>query len=393
MTPSDPGGAMQWLTDGARSAPTPEMVLEQLCARLVAADFPLWRVAVFVRTLHPDVRGRRFLWQSGEPVAIGSLAYERETSDEYRFSPVAWIYANPVAIRRHLRDAAEPLDFAVLNELRARGATDYLATPLFFSNGEVHVASWTTQRSGGFSDEEIGALERLAAPLARIAEIHALRRIATNLLDTYVGHQAGGRILAGRIRRGDTESIHAAIWLSDMRGFTTLSDRLPPAVVIALLNRYFDCQVPAILSHGGEVLKFIGDGLLAIFPIIAGQPAALTCGKALAAARQAHAEIKLLAGLQEVGIESLQFGLALHLGQVLYGNIGGSNRLDFTCIGPAVNLAARLEKLTAELHQPILASADFANQCAGAFMPIGDFALRGFSGTQRVFGFSAKGET
>src|SRR5262249_38191436 len=173
----------------------------------------------------------------------------------------------------------------------------------------------------------------------------------STLLDTYVGHDAGERVLAGHIRRGDIEEIHAAIWLSDMRGFTALADSLPPRVMIDLLNRYFDCQVPVILDHGAEVLKFMGDGLLAIFTIAGNETE--VCQRALAAARRAQANIATLASSAMPG---LRFGLALHIGDVLYGNIGSGNRLDFTCIGPAVNFSPPIQKLAPPLRPPLLPS-------------------------------------
>jgi adenylate cyclase len=215
-----------------------------------------------------------------------------------------------------------------------------------------------------------------------------LRRTASILLDTYVGHSPGERILAGHIRRGDIEEIHAAIWLSDMRGFTAFADRIPPRQLIDLLNRYFDCQVPAILDHRAEVLKFMGDGLLAIFPIADDNADAdEVCCRTLAAARQVRTNVAALSA--EIGVETvdeLRFGLALHVGEVLYGNIGGGNRLDFTCIGPAVNLAARIEKLTGQLGRVILSSADFARHCRQQFTAIGQFNLAGFGAPQSVFG-------
>src|SRR5262249_60356970 len=198
----------------------------------------------------------------------------------------------------------------------------------------------------GLGGVEMGGMEAIVGRLARVAEIWAMRRTAGTLLDTYVGPHAGERILAGQIRRGDIEEIHAAIWLSDMRGFPTWTDSIPPRLLIGLLNRYFDCQVPAILDHDGEVLKFMGDGLLAIFPIAGGDGnAAEACRRALAAARTAQANVEALA--EPAGIEhfdGLGFRLALHLGEVLYGNIGSGNRLDFTCFGHAVNLSARRGK-------------------------------------------------
>ncbi len=269
------------------------------------------------------------------------------------------------------------------------GVTDYIASPLRFTNGEIHAVTWTTRRAGGFTDEHAGALARVVPGLARLAEIYALRRTARNLLDTYVGAHAGERILRGQIRRGDTETIHAAIWLSDMRGFTALADRLDPAGLTHLLNRFFDAQVPAIARHGGQVLKFIGDGLLAIFPVAAGDTdGAAACAAALDAAREARTGIAALEGAGAApGVERVRFGLALHIGAVLYGNIGGAERLDFTCIGPAVNLAARIEKLAGELGRTLLASAEFAARCP-ALVPVGRFSIRGLEAAQRVFGLA-----
>jgi adenylate cyclase len=370
-----------WLADGARSAVQPQEVLAQLSERLVSCGIPLWRVAVFVRTLHPQVMGRRFIWHPGSEVETSEAPYELLETAEFRDSPIARVYETGRPIRRRLADPDEAQDFPVLADLRGQGVTDYLASPLLFTYGAIHVVTCTTREPGGFTDAQIAGIEAIVNPLARVAEIRALRRSASILLDTYVGHDAGERVLAGRIRRGDIEEIHAAIWLSDMRGFTALADRQPPRVLIDLLNRYFDCQVPVILDHGAEVLKFMGDGLLAIFAI-AGDEAEV-CERALSAARQAQANV---ADLASSAMPGLRFGLALHIGDVLYGNIGSGNRLDFTCIGPAVNFAARIEKLTGQLGREILASGEFARHCRGEFTPLGAFTLPGFSAAQQVFG-------
>jgi adenylate cyclase len=370
-----------WLIDGARSAPQPDQVLAQTCERLVACGIPLWRVAVFVRTLHPNVMGRRLVWRPGVDVEIREAPYELLESGDFLDSTIARVYLTEEPIRRRLALPDCPLDFPILSELRAEGVTDYLASPLIFTDGAIHVVTCTTRAPGGFSDAQIAGIVAIITPLARVAEVRALRRTASILLDTYVGHDAGERILAGHIRRGDIEEIHAAIWLSDMRGFTALADSLPPRVMIDLLNRYFDCQVPVILEHGAEVLKFMGDGLLAIFAI-AGDEIEV-CQHALAAARRAQANIAALASSAMPG---LRFGLALHIGDVLYGNIGSGNRLDFTCIGPAVNCAARIEKLTSQLRRAILASSEFARHCPDEFTALGKFSLAGFSAPQVVFG-------
>ena len=381
MRDTDIRAIADWLVDGARSAPLPQDVLAQLCDRLVACGIPLWRVAVFVNTLHPQIIGRRFIWRPGADVEIAEGRFGLFDTPEFRDNPVARVYATRTALRRRLADPGCAMDFPILHELRAQGVTDYLASPLLFTDGAVHVVTCTTRELGGFTDAQIAGIEAIITPLARVAEIRALRRTASTLLDTYVGHDAGERILAGRIRRGDIEEIHAAIWLSDMRGFTALSDREPPRVLIDLLNRYFDCQVPVILDHGAEVLKFMGDGLLAIFSIAGDE--AEECKRALAAARQAQANI---AELSRSAMPGLRFGLALHIGDVLYGNIGSGNRLDFTCIGPAVNFAARIEKLAGELGRGILASYEFARCCPGEFTALGEFTLAGFSAAQQIFG-------
>src|ERR1700719_1914352 len=371
----------EWLIDGARSAPLPQQILAQLCDRLVACGIPLWRVAVFVRTLHPNVMGRRFTWRPDTEVELTEAPFELLETEYCRDSPIARVYQTGVAIRRKLADPDCPEDFPVLADLRAEAVTDYLASPLVFTDGAVHAVTCTTRQPGGFTDEEIAGIEAVITPLARVAEIRSLRRMASTLLDTYVGHDAGERILAGHIRRGAIEEIHAAIWLSDMRGFTALADSLPPPVLIDLLNRYFDCQVPVILDHGAEVLKFMGDGLLAIFAVAGDETE--VCERALAAARRAQANV---AALSDSAIPGLRFGLALHIGDVLYGNIGSGNRLDFTCIGPAVNFAARIEKLAGELGRGVLASGEFAKHCRGEFTALGEFTLPGFSAAQLVFG-------
>ena len=378
---------LDWLAEGAPTAATAEDILEQLCRRIEACGVPLWRVSVFVRTLHPNIIGRRFTWQPDKPVETTAAPFEIMQDQQFINSPVVHVFRTAAPMRRRLCEPGCPMDFDVLHDFARDGVSDYLVSPLRFTNGEIHGVSWTTRQPGGFTDEQTRALERVAPALARLAEIYALRRTTRNLLDTYVGPHAGERILHGQIRRGDTETIHAAIWLSDMRGFTALADRLDPTRLTDLLNRFFDAQVPAIARHGGEVLKFIGDGLLAIFPVDGGDvDGASACTAAFAAARAARAEIAALEAAHAIeGVERVRFGLALHIGAVLYGNIGGPERLDFTCIGPAVNLAARIEKLAGELGRTLLASAEFAARCPG-LVPVGRFSLRGLEAAQRVFG-------
>jgi len=375
-----------WLMDGARSAATPVQMMTECCERLVAAGAPIWRVGVFIRTLHPEVFGRSFIWRRGGQVETGSVGFDFLDSAAFKQSPLAIVVTDGLEVRADPFSAAsEP--FPILMDLRAEGVTDYLALPMTFLDRTAHASSWTTMRPGGFTDDEVAAFRSLMPALSRYTEIVSLRRTAAMLLDTYVGNRAGERILGGQIRRGHTDTMHAAIWLSDLRGFTPLSDRLPAETVVEILNHYFDCQVAAIRSHGGEVLKFMGDGLLAVFPIAErGDDKETVCGRVLEAARQSRASVDALEYRIGDTSERFRFGLALHVGQLLYGNIGSADRLDFTCIGPAVNLAARLEKIAARLKRTVVASEAFAGFSAGTWADLGAFPIAGLAREQRVFG-------
>jgi adenylate cyclase len=395
MMNCDTRSIVNWLANGARPATTTENLVAELCDRLLDCGIYLWRFGLFFHTLHPQIMGQRFLWRKGSAVEVANGSFEAFQTADYRRSPVNFVIDSGVAIRRRLASKDCPMDFALIHELRAEGCTDYVASPLVFTDGAVHAVTWASKEEDGFTAEQIGGLDAVIAPLARVAENRSLRQTTGDLLNIYVGHQGGARILAGQIRRGHTQVISAVIWLSDMRGFTSLADHLPPPDLIDLLNRYFDCQVPAILNRGGEVLKFMGDGLLAIFPV--GRDAGdigNICKGALAAAREArNAVAGMLGAPADDHVEVIHFGLALHQGLVSYGNIGSGNRLDFTCIGPAVNLAARIEKLTGKLGRTILASDEFARHCPSDFAAVGEFSLPGFGATQTVFGLEDEAES
>jgi adenylate cyclase len=388
MNVSDLQDVTDWLIDGARSAISPPAMMAEACERLVAAGLPLWRVGVFVRTLHPDIFGVSFIWRHGGEVVVETADFDVMESDQYRSSPLSVLYSTGQEVRRRLSGHTGD-NSPFLADMRQEGVTDYIALPVRFTDGSMHSSSWTTKRPGGFGEDHIAGLRKLVSPLTRVIEIVNLRRTAENLLDTYVGNRAGGRILGGQIRRGHHDTMHAAIWLSDLRGFTALSDRLPAEIVVEILNRYFDCQVAAIRKHGGEVLKFMGDGLLAVFPITEGDGNLhQVCSGALEAARESRASV--LAMQYPIGdvVERFRFGVALHVGKILFGNIGGGNRLDFTCIGPAVNLAARLEKIAGRLNRTIVASAEFAGICAGGWADLGEFPIAGFAKAERVYGLA-----
>ena len=375
-----------WLIDGGRSATSPRKFMAECCERMVAAGLPLWRVGVFVRTLHPEIYGRNFIWKPGAEVEIGTVDYHILESPDFHTSPLIIVFQQGVEVRARVDDPVSKR-FPIIEELRAEGVTDYVAIPLFFTDGTVHATSWTTMQPGGFTDDQLTALRGLITPLSRVVEIINWRRMAAGLLDTYVGNSAGERIMGGQIRRGHTETMNAAIWLSDLRGFTALSDRLPAETVVDILNQYFDCQVTAIKKHGGDVLKYMGDGLLAVFPIdeYVGDEQQV-CSHVLEAAHESRASVADLQYPVGDAVERFRFGVALHVGRILYGNIGGGNRLDFTCIGPAVNLAARLEKIASQTRRTIVASEGFAGICRGGWSDLGEFPVAGFAKAARVYG-------
>src|SRR5712675_2045846 len=391
MNISDLQKLTDWLIDGARSAASPPRMMAETGERMVQAGLPLWRVGVFIRTLHPDIFGRNFIWRLGEQVEMGTVDFDVLDSPGFMNSPLAIVFTEGKEVRGRLDELLSER-FPIFADLHAEGVTDYIALPLLFIDGSIHASSWTTKQPGGFSEEQLNALRSMIAPLARYIEIISLRRTASLLLDTYVGNRAGEKILGGQIRRGHADTMHAAIWLSDLRGFTALSDRLPAETVVDILNGYFDCQVSAIRTHGGEVLKFMGDGLLAVFPIdeYVGDIQQV-CSSVLDAARESRASVETMHYPIGKAVERFRFGVALHVGRILYGNIGGGNRLDFTCIGPAVNLAARLEKIASQLGRTVVASEGFAGICSGGWSDLGEFPVAGFSKAARVYGLADEG--
>jgi adenylate cyclase len=371
---------IDWLVAGAPPARLPQDVLLELCHRLQAAGLPLYRVAVFVRTLHPNVLGRGFIWhETTDRAEINEAAYDLLQSDQYLQSPIRAIFTEHGEIRRRLTDPGCPLDFPVLADFRKEGVTDFLGLPLPFVNGEVHAATFATRRPGGFTDEQVAGLRQVAVPLARLAEIYALIRKSRNILEAYLGRQTGEKVLEGQIRRGDGEDIHAVIWFCDLRDSTVLADSMSRADFLRLLNEFFECVLGPVLARGGEVLRFIGDAALAIFPVDGNEAEA--CERAVRAAHDAR-------GCMEAANASrarpLAFGIGLHMGDVLYGNIGTPTRIEFTVIGAAANEAARIEALTKTLGVPLILSAPVARHVP-ACRTLGVHRLRGVGEPVELF--------
>ena len=380
---------IDWIVGGAASVNQPQDVLAELCTRLTACGVPLWRVAVFVRTLHPNIIGRRFVWRPGQDVEIGEAPYSILEDANFLDNPIPKVIQSGEPIRRRIGDAKSPRDFQILDELAEEGVTDYFVQPLKFTNGEVHAVSWTTLEASGFSHLHMAALNRIGPAFARLAEVYAFRRTARTILNTYLSRNNGDRVLHGLIKRGGGEDIHAVIWFCDLRGSTPLADALTREDFLAVLNQFFECTAGAVLDHGGEVLRFIGDAVLAIFPIgVPGgnggetsAPEVTTedaCATALGAAKDAIHRMEILNDERRSRNEPpLGLGIRLHLGDVMYGNIGVAERLEFTVIGAAANEAARIEALCKEVGKSLVISAEVARHLPDELQSLGHHKLRG----------------
>jgi adenylate cyclase len=376
-----------WLGTPAQHAPTLAREFDEFAWRMLAAGFPLLRATLQLRTLHPQYLGANFVWwrTTGRTV-LRLVTHEVQDLYGHEDNPVRRVQVAGETVRRRVDVADAALDFPILHDLKAEGATDYFALPLKSSFGINHMATYVTDRTGGFTAQDIADLTRVSQRLALLADLRSQRRIASNILDAYLGPKTGPKVLAGQIRRGTGEELTAVLWSSDLRGFTERSDRLAGPQMIAMLNALFDAQATAIATHGGEILKFIGDGLLAIFPIEHADEAATAARCALDAAVQAVAAARGLIHDPSLGDEPpLEIVVALHVGTAIYGNIGAADRLDFTVIGPAVNLVSRIEAVAKALNQPIVVSDDFARAYGGPLQPLGRHELRGLATPHDLF--------
>lgn len=382
-----------WLLKDAWKAASSAELAEQFFGYLRGAGVPVARSTVIMPTLHPQVVATVLVWRADQP-GMRVIAEPHDILHQPRFadSPFAPIMRGAGGVRRRLEEADCPLDFPVVRELKAEGATDYVAMPFRFSDGQINVMSMTSFAAGGFSTAHMGQIYEVLPMLGRVFEVHALRRTATGLLETYLGRSTGKRVLDGLVKRGDGEHIHAVIWFCDFRDSTPLSNSMGRSAYLRHLNRFFECMAGSVLESGGEVLRYIGDAVLAIFPIAraagAGRASATrmseACARAVAAVKLAAERIKAM-NAKYPDKPPLRFGIGLHLGMVTYGNIGVSERLEFTVIGPAANEAARVESMTKELKKNVLTSEAFARAYGGELVPVGRHALKGIDGERELF--------
>jgi len=361
-------------------------LFDELCWRVLGNGVPLWRANLNMGTLHPQIRGIGLRWwRARKVIEEYRVLHGSESSGEYLQSPIRHAIEEGMP-SRHWLDADTP-EYPLLSKIRAAGGTDYFALPLNRTFRRFPVVSWVTDRPGGFAASDIALLEDINPALAAIVDTRAVRRISAHLLDTYLGPQAGRRVLAGQIRRAEGERLRAVIMMTDLRDFTGLSDRLPGEEVIEFLDDYFDAFATPIQKRKGEILKFMGDGMLGIFPAEENDDFSAASVYALDAATEG---LDRLAAVNQrrraMGQDELRIGIGLHLGEVIYGNVGAADRLDFTVIGPAVNLASRIEGLTKRLLRPMLFSSAFAKACPRPLISLGFQPVRGLNEPEEVFG-------
>jgi adenylate cyclase len=371
-----------WLVDHGRLMVEPGKLVGSVAEKLVEAGIPLHRMMTAVELIHAEQSGVGRLWEPDKPVRELPFLWGARRDEVYNASPFRYVNETGDWLDFALADTPDDR-FGIVPDLKQQGFTHYACAPVLFSNGSHNGISFATKHPDGFSPEHLAFLRGVLPALEAVMEVRALTRILDDVLSAYVGTEPHRRILGGQVRRGDVIPIRSAILFADMRNFTELSGALTAEETTALLNRYYDCVVPAIEAHGGEVLKFIGDGILAIFRTDEDRSARAACEAAFEAAQEALVAVNALGA---DGSMPFRIGIALHFGAPAYGNIGSGRRLDFTVVGRDVNIASRIGALCKTLGKPLLMSGRFARRLSAELLEsLGDHTLRGVAVPQAVY--------
>ncbi|NGO54344.1 adenylate/guanylate cyclase domain-containing protein [Mesorhizobium camelthorni] len=368
-----------WLIGPARQHGTPEGIVGGLAERLVDAGIPLRRVRIGQSVANPLISAWGVIWTSGGGAERYTVPRGMLATDSYRGSPFEHVVVTRTSFHHSLEQLVEGRDHPVLFELAA-GSTDYLALPIEYGDESVQVGAFTTDRPGGFSEREVALIEALAPAIAAALEPAAMRHSMASLLEVYLGAGPADRIGKGAFRRGQTTEIEAAVLVTDLRDFTGLSERLPPGDLLESLGSYFEVVVDAVRSEGGDVLKFVGDGVLSVF-------SAEEHGREEACMRAARS---ITQAFGQPAVSNRPFVAAMHVGPVVYGNIGSLDRLDFTVVGPTVNYLSRLESAAKLLDKKAVCSKEVASILPASMVrDLGRHTLKGFAGPQAVFELKA----
>jgi adenylate cyclase len=383
-----------WVVRAGLAGKSEAAMLDGFCYRAIEAGLPLACAAVIIDTLHPVHEGRAFVWRREQNDGVEQLEYgstsEGEAAANWQASAFYRLLQTGGSVLRVPLSADRPAEFRQAQNFVAEGMTEYVALIVRFAEDgaigdmDCMYSYWVTDRPGGFADDDIDRLMALTPSLALAVKTASLTRIAGTLVETYLGRDPGRRVLGGRIGRGAAERINAVLWYSDLRGFTRITDTASPPQTIALLNDYAEAAISSIHDHDGDVLKLIGDGILAIFPYESEPESA--CARAVAAeGALRHRLGKLNEKRTAAGKPTTEIYLGLHIGEVFYGNIGSRERLDFTVIGPAVNEVARIAAMCRSAERDVLLSTDFASAVPASTVSVGRYALRGVERPQELF--------
>lgn len=386
-----------WLVKRGLAGDTVEQLVAGLLQRLEAGGLPLLRAFIGLQTLHPLNGGSAYIWRRGiDGLTSESYLRGKRSNVDYLSSPFHYMQQQKLhRYQQNLEGPAEP-EFGVYQTLRAEGGTDYFVRRFPFPRADAPdredgvLISMLCDRPGGFQKDELVELEAILEVFALAARSAATYATALSVVSTYLGQDAGQRVMDGDIDRGTSSSMRAVIYFADLRGFTPLSEQLAGPELISMLDDYLDAISRGVLQRGGEVLKFLGDGVLAVFEIADDDTECqVACGMGIAAGRDAFAAIKALNHDRAVaGLATMELDLAMHIGDVLYGNVGAEGRLDFTVIGPAVNEASRIESMCGELDRNWLVSQtfyDFAQPCSDKMEAMGQYQLRGLTGQRALY--------
>jgi adenylate cyclase len=379
-----------WMLREAVSDPDIVKLFGALCMRLHGIGIPVERAALTWPTLHPEFQAEQIYWKMGAEIELFQYRHDGLVSGVFEASPIHHVLVNRLrTLRRRLTGTEAMVDFPVLVELAADGYTDYLvvaaelaiAKVLEFRGGAVGVmASWATKRSGGFSSEDIAALMRIQRVFTVACHASIQSRVMVNLAQVYLGRTASRKVLSGTVQRGDGDVIRAVVWYSDLRGSTRLSNAMAPQDYLQLLRSYYDCTAQPVMDEGGEVFEFIGDAVLAIFPIPEGEAGAEQMRAATRAMERALVlREAAMADREGRGLPGeIRFSVAMTVGEMMFGNIGVPERLTFSCIGRVVNMVARLDELSRDIGRAVLVTREMAEAEPEHWVPIGTHALRDF---------------
>ena len=375
---------VEWLAGEALQNSEPATLYGELCQRLRGIGIPILRGQIGFRILHPLYDASVLTWTAQQGVVVEHFRPEQSSDDQFVHGPLGHALAHRLPVlRRRLTGDTALVDFAVLEEFRSLGGTDYVVFLVAFEQTGKSgiICSWVGDRAAGFTDEEIAQLNRITRELAIALKAKVERTVAQNVAHAYLGQRAGQSVLNGLIRRGDGEKITAALWYSDLRYSTALAERLPAEEFLNLLGHYFEMTASSVLEHGGEVVSLIGDAVLGLFRLE--HTADEACGRALAAAQEARRRLGARPAETDA---SFDFGISMHLGRVIYGNVGVPERLQFTLVGSAVNEVVRVQDLTKKLGHPVLATASFVEATpACVWHPLGEHVLRGIEAPMPIF--------